>query len=482
MNMRCNYRPTSRYDAVVVGSGPNGLAAAITMASEGRSVLVIEARDTIGGGIRTRELTLPGFHHDVCAAIHPLGLASPFFRSLDLESFGLRWVHPEVPLAHPLDDEEAVLLHRSLEETASGLGIDEKAYKELIGPLAGSWRELVYELLKPLGPPRHPLPLMRFGPLAVRSALGLAKNRFRGVRARAMFAGNSAHSILPLSRPSSAAFGVMMSVLAHAVGWPLAEGGSQSIALALSRMLESMGGEIQTGRPVNSLNDLPSSRVVLFDTTPKQLYEIAGDRFPSGYQRRLVSKKHGPGVFKLDWALNAPIPWKDPNCAKAATVHIGPTIEEIAQSESEVWAGNAPEKPFVLLSQPTVFDRGRAPAGKHIGWAYCHVPNASVVDMTDRIENQIERFAPGFRDTILARHVMTPHDMEAYNPNYIGGDIVGGIQSFEELFILPLGRLRAYATPLDGVYICSSSMPPGGGVHGMCGHLAARMAMQDCLK
>lgn len=477
----CNYRPITKYDAVVVGSGPNGLAAAITIASAGRSVLVMEAGETIGGGIRTRELTLPGFHHDVCAAIHPLGLASPFFRSLDLESYGLEWIHPNVPLAHPLADDEAVLMYRSVEDTARGLGVDAQAYENLVGHLVPRWKELAYELLKPLGPPRHPLPLMRFGPLAVRSAFSLAMKRFKGVRARAMFAGNSAHSILPLNRPSSAAFGLMMSVLGHGVGWPLAAGGSQSIAKALALMLTSMGGEIRVSSPVKALSDLPSAKVILFDVTPKQVYEIAGNEFPMAYQKRLISKRHGPGVFKLDWALNAPIPWLDASCARAATVHIGPTIEDVTLSEHTVWQGAVPEKPFVLLAQPTLFDPVRAPAGKHIAWAYCHVPNGCRTDMTERIESQVERFAPGFRDTIICRHTMFPADMQSYNPNYIGGDIVGGIQSFEELFVLPLGRLRAYATPRKGFYICSSSMPPGGGVHGMCGHLAARRAIKDIL-
>ncbi len=478
----CGYRPVPQYDAVVVGSGPNGLAAAITIASAGRSVLVMEAGRTIGGGIRTRELTLPGFNHDVCAAIHPLGLASPFFRSLDLESYGLEWIHPDVPLAHPLDNEEAVLLHRSVGETAKGLGFDEEAYLRLIAPFVRDWKELVYELLKPLGAPRHVVPLLKFGPLAMRSAVGLAMKRFRGHRARAMFAGNSAHSILPLARPSTAAFGLMMSIMGHAVGWPIAAKGSQSIAKAMSLMLKSMGGEIWVNSPVNSLSDAPASRVILFDVTPRQLYEIVGEQFPPGYRERLRLKRSGPGVFKLDWALNAPIPWSDNNCARAATVHIGPTLEDISASESDVWFGATPQKPFVLLAQPTLFDPSRAPVGKHIAWAYCHVPNASEVDMTQRIEDQIERFAPGFRDTIIARHIMAPKDMQAYNPNYIGGDIAGGIQSFEELFVLPLGRIRAYSTPSKGIYICSSSMPPGGGAHGMCGHLAAKRAIKDLLK
>jgi phytoene dehydrogenase-like protein len=465
------------YDAVVVGSGPNGLAAAITFAQTGRSVLLLEARETIGGGTRTKELTLPGFRHDVCSAIHPLALASPFFRSLDLVAHGLEWLDPPVPLAHPVDDGKAILLQRSIDATAEGLGEDAAAYRRLVGPVVQNWDKLIRDLLKPLGPPRHPFALLRFGPLAIRSAAGLARARFKGERARALFAGNSCHSILPLEHWSTAAFGLMLSMLGHAVGWPIARGGSQAIADALASYLTSLGGTIRVGTPVSSIDELPKTRAVLFDVSPRQLAIIAGSRFPTGYRERLESFRYGAGVFKIDWALDGPIPWRDPACLQAGTIHIGGTLEEIAAAEFDVARGVTPERPFVLLSQPSLFDSSRAPGGMHTAWAYCHVPNGCAVDMTLRIEAQVERFAPGFRQRILARHVMSPADMEAYNPNYIGGDIVGGVQGFRELFVRPLGQWRPYTTPAKGIYICSSSMPPGGGVHGMCGHLAARRAL-----
>jgi phytoene dehydrogenase-like protein len=467
------------YDAVVIGSGPNGLAAAITFAQSGRSVLLLEARETIGGGTRTKELTLPGFRHDVCSAIHPLALASPFFRSLDLAVHGLTWVDPPVPLAHPLDDGSAVLLHRSVDATAEGLGEDAAAYRRLIGPVVQNWDKLIHDLLKPLAPPRHPFALLRFGPLAMRSAAGLARARFKGERARALFAGNSCHSILPLEHWSTAAFGLMLSMLGHAVGWPIARGGSQAIADALASYLTSLGGTIKISKTVSSCGAVPKARALLFDVTPRQLHAVAGPLLPDAYRRRLESFRHGPGVFKVDWALDNPIPWKDPACLQAGTVHIGGTLEEIAAAELDVARGVTPERPFVLLSQPSLFDTTRAPRGMHTAWAYCHVPNGCTVDMTHRIEAQIERFAAGFHDRIVARHVMSPADMEAYNPNYIGGDIVGGVQGFRELFVRPLGQWRPYATPVKGIYICSSSMPPGGGVHGMCGYLAARKALRD---
>src|SRR5271157_5389634 len=420
------------YDAVVVGSGPNGLAAAITIAQMGCSVLLLEARETIGGGTRTRELTLPGYHHDVCSAIHPLALASPFFRSLDLgTTHGLEWIDPPIPLAHPLDDGSAVLLQRSLDATAEGLGRDGNAYRRLVGPAVQDWDKLVRDLLKPLGLPRYPLALLRFGPRAVRSAVGLAGTWFKGEQAKALFAGNSCHSILPLEHWSTAAFGLMLSMLGHAVGWPIVRGGSQAIADALASYLISLGGTINVEAPVS--------------------------------------------------ALDGAIPWRDPACSQAGTVHLGGTIQEITSAELDVWRGVPPEKPFVLLSQPSLFDWSRAPEGMHTAWAYCHVPNGCSVDMTQRIEAQIERFAPGFRQRILAKHVMSPADIEEYNPNYVGGDIVGGVQSFRELFVRPLGQWRAYATPVKGIYICSSSMPPGGGVHGMCGYLAARKALREIL-
>jgi len=468
---------SQEYDAVVVGSGPNGLAAAITFAQSGHSVLLLEASETIGGGTRTKELTLPGFRHDVCSAIHPLAVTSPFFRSLNLAVHGLTWVDPPVPLAHPLDEGSAVLLQRSVDATAEGLGQDGNAYRRLVGPSVRNWDRLVHDLLKPLGPPRHPFALLRFGPLAMRSAARLARARFKGERAKALFAGNACHSILPLERWSTAAFGLMLSMLGHAVGWPIARGGSQAIADALASCLTSSGGTIRVGTSVSSIDELPKTRAILFDVSPRQLARIAGSRFPVDYRKRLESYRYGPGVFKVDWALDGAIPWRDAACSQAGTVHLGGTIQEITSAELDVWRGVPPEKPFVLLSQPSLFDSNRAPGGMHTAWAYCHVPNGCSVDMTQRIEAQIERFAPGFRQRILARHVMSPADIEEYNPNYVGGDIVGGVQSFRELFVRPLGQWRAYSTPAKDLYICSSSMPPGGGVHGMCGYLAARRAL-----
>ena len=470
-----------KYDAVVVGSGPNGLAAAITIAREGRSVLLLEAKNTIGGGTRTEELTLPGFRHDVCSAIHPLALTSPFFRTLDLGAHGLEWIYPPVPLAHPLDDGPAVLLERSLESTAEGLGPDTASYLRLIGPSLRDWDRLVPELLKPLGIPRNLFPLLRFGTRAMRSAWGLARSWFKGVKAQALFAGNAAHAIFPLQDPSSAGFGLMLCMSGHAVGWPIARGGSYAIADALASSFVSLGGVVKVGAPVWSMSDLPEARAVLFDVTPRQLARIADSILPLDYLERLQRHCYGSGVFKIDWALDGPIPWRDPRCLQAGTLHLGGTMEEVAAAELDVWQGVLPEKPFVLLSQPSLFDSSRAPHGMHTAWGYCHVPNGCTVDMTRRIEDQVERFAPGFRSRVLARHTMSPTEMEAYNANNIGGDIAGGVQSFGKLFLRPLGRWMAYSTPVKGLYMCSSSMPPGGGVHGMCGHLAARLALKEVL-
>jgi phytoene dehydrogenase-like protein len=474
-------RSNRTYDAVVVGSGPNGLAAGITIAREGRSVLVLEASGTIGGGVRTRELTLPGFRHDVCSAVHPLALVSPFFRSLDLGAHGLEWIQPPLPLAHPLDESDAVTLNRSMDMTAAGLGRDFDRYRELIGPGLQTLDGLIHDLLRPLGLPRHPAALLRFATRGLRPASGLARTWFKEERARALFAGNSAHSILPLEDRSTASFGLLLCTLGHAVGWPIARRGSQAIGDALASIFRSWGGTIEVDTPVSSIDDLPRARVYLFDVTPRQFARIAGQRLPTGYRERLEGHRHGPGVFKVDWALDQPIPWKAPVCALAGTLHLGGTLEEIASSERDTWRGIPSEKPFVLLNQPSLFDPSRAPEGKHTVWAYCHVPNGCAVDMTDRIEGQVERFAPGFRDRIIARHVMSPADMEDYNPNYRGGDIAGGVQGFGELFLRPMGRWRAYSTPVKGLYICSSSMPPGAGVHGMCGHLAAKRALRDLL-
>jgi phytoene dehydrogenase-like protein len=466
------------YDAVVVGSGPNGLAAAITLAQAGKSVLVLEARNSIGGGCRSAELTLPGFVHDVCSAIHPLGLGSPFFKTLPLGEHGLEWIHPPAPVAHPMDDGTAVLIERSVEETAAGLGPDGKAYRSLMGPLAADWNGLATDLLGPLAIPRHPVSLARFGMKAIRSARGLAESCFEGERARAVFAGIAGHAILPLERPATAAIALVLGALTHAVGWPLPRGGSQRIADALASYLRSLGGRIETGSPVESLDRLPPARALLFDVTPRQLLRIAGDRLRGRYRRQLERYRYGPAAFKLDFALSGPIPWKARECARAGTVHLGGTLAEIAASEAAVGRGQHPERPYVLLAQQSLFDRSRAPAGKHTVWAYCHVPNGSGFDMAGRIESQIERFAPGFRDLVLGRSVLTPARLEAHNPNYVGGDINGGAQDLRQLFARPALRVVPYSTPVRGLYICSSSTPPGGGVHGMCGHHAARAALR----
>ena len=465
-------------DAVVVGTGPNGLAAAITLARAGRSVLVVEAARTVGGGVRTAELTLPGFRHDVCSAIHPMAKASPFFGELPLAEHGLELVDPPAPLAHPLDDGTAVMLERSVEETAGGLGPDADAYRKLMGPLVDRSDRLVPFLQGRSPIPRHPLVAARFGLVGLRSAVALAK-RFQGVRARALFAGSAAHSIQDLHRVPTAAAGLVLGLFAHTHGWPLVLGGSQRLADALAGHLRSLGGEIETERHVDSIDELPSSQLKLLDVTPRQVLRIAGHRLPARYARALRRYRHGPGVFKVDWALDAPVPWAAPDCGRAATVHLGGTLEEIADSEETIWRGEAPERPFVLAAQQSLFDATRAPEGKHTLWAYCHVPNSSSVDMTERIEAQVERFAPGFRDRILERSVMSPAGLERYNENYVGGDISGGVQDLWQLYTRPAIRLNPYSTPVEGLYICSSSTPPGGGVHGLCGYFAARSALGD---
>ena len=465
------------YDAVVVGSGPNGLSAAITIAQAGKSVLVLEAEDTIGGGTRSAELTLPGFVHDVCSAVHPLALTSPFFRTLPLAKYGLAFIHPDVPLAHPLDDGTAVIAERSVELTAAGLGRDAEAYANLIGPLARDWSKLEPLLLGITRFPRHPLLAARFGLSAMRSASSLAKSKFRDERARALFAGMAAHSMLPLEDVPSAAFGLVLSITAHAVGWPIVRGGSQKIADALAGHLRALGGEIQTAQKVNNVDQLRAHSVALFDVSPRQLVEIAGSRFSTGFRQKLSKYRYGPGVCKVDWALDAPIPWTAKDCARAGTVHIGGTLDEIAASERAAWNGVHSSAPFVLLSQPTLFDPSRAPAGKHTAWAYCHVPNGSDVDMSATIETQIERFAPGFRARILARNILLAKDLQNHNANLIGGDVGGGAVNLAQFFLRPTWRL--YSTSAKGIYICSASTPPGGGVHGLCGHLAARRALRE---
>jgi phytoene dehydrogenase-like protein len=467
-----------RDDAVVVGAGPNGLAAAIALTEAGRNVTLIEGAESVGGGARSEELTLPGFVHDTCSTVHSLALLSPFLRELPLAEHGLELVHPEAPLAHPLDGGSAVILERSVGETASSLGSDGRTYRRLFEPLVRSADSLSEELLGPLRPPRHPILLGRFGLSGIRSAVGLARSRFDGERARALLAGACAHSMLSLRTTASAAFGIVLAVGAHAVGWPVARGGSQRLADALAAHLRFLGGRIETGRWVESLAELPPAGATLVDVTPRQLLRIAGPSLPGLYRRRLARYRYGPGVFKLDWALDGPIPWAAPEVARAGTVHLGGTLEEIAASEESVSGGAHPERPFVLLVQASLFDGARAPAGRHTAWAYCHVPSGSDRDMTAAIEAQVERFAPGFSDRILERSVMGPAEVERRNPNYVGGDINGGVQDLRQLFTRPVARAVPYSTPVPGLFICSSSTPPGGGVHGMCGYWAARSALR----
>jgi phytoene dehydrogenase-like protein len=474
---------SSRPDAVVVGAGPNGLAAAITIARAGRSVVVYEAASTPGGGVRSAELTLPGFSHDQCSAIHPTALASPFFRSVDLERFGLEWLHSPAPLAHPFDGGRAAVLERSVTETAASLGDDGRAWRRTFGPLVRAADGLVPELLGPvIHLPRHPLALARLGLPGLRSASGFGRSVFSGDDARALFAGMAAHSMLALDRPMSAAFGLVFGLFGHAFGWPMARGGSQRISDALVATLRELGGEVVTDHRVASIAELPRAHAVLFDVTPRQLVAIAGDRLPAAYRRRLDGYRYGPGAFKIDWALSEPVPWVADGPGRAATVHLGGTLDEIAGSEAEVAAGRHPDRPFVLFVQQTPFDPSRAPAGRHTAWGYCHVPNGSTIDMTERIEAQVERFAPGFRDLILARSVRSPAALEAYDENYVGGDINGGLQDWRQLVFRPVPRLDPYATGAAGIYICSASTPPGGGVHGMSGHLAARSALRHELR
>jgi len=473
-------------DAIVIGSGPNGLAAAITIAQAGRSVRVLEAQESIGGGTRSLALTGPRFIHDLCSTVHVLVAASPFLRTLPLQEHGLEFVHPDAPFAHPLDDGTAVVVERSVEATADGLsGKDGRAWRRLLGPFAARGGDLMDALLGPFDPrhpPRHPLLLARFGMHAIRSAAGLARSAFEDERTRAMFAGVAAHSMVPLDRAATAGFGLALTLGAHAFGWPVARGGSQRVADALASCLRSLGGEIVAGHRVDSLDDVPPARAVLCDVTPRQLLRIAGGRVPSSYRRRLERYRYGPGVFKMDWALREPVPWTAEGCRRAGTIHLGGTLAEIADSEHAAWHGRVHDRPYVLLVQPSRWDSSRAPAGMHTLWAYCHVPHGADVDMSARIEAQIERFAPGFHDCVVARHGMGPAAMERRNANIVGGDIGGGASDLGQLFTRPVVSLNPYATPLDGVYLCSSSTPPGVGVHGMCGHYAARAALKRTLR
>lgn len=470
----------AKYDVVVVGSGPNGLAAAITCVRAGFSVLVVEANASIGGGARSAALTLPGFVHDVCSAIHPMAAGSPFFQTLPLDRFGLEWLHPEVPLAHPLDDGTAAALRRGVDETAQSLGTDAGAYRRLMGPLVRDWSKLAPEFLQPVPHlPRHPWALARFGTAAAFPASVLAKTLFKGEAARALFAGLAAHSFLPLDAIASAAIGLVLGMAGHAVGWPLPRGGSQAIADALAGYLRELGGTIETNRRIGNLKELPATRAVFLDVTPWQFVRMAGGQLPSGYRRRLEGFRHAPAVFKLDYALSAPVPWRAEECRRAGTVHVGGTFDEIAAAERAAVRGEHVERPFVLVAQQSLFDETRAPRDQHTLWAYCHVPYGSSADMSERIERQIERFAPGFRDCILARHAMGPAELAKSNANLVGGDINGGAVNVAQIIARPVFSPAPYRTPMPGVYLCSASTPPGGGVHGMCGYHAARIALRD---
>jgi phytoene dehydrogenase-like protein len=469
------------FDAVVVGAGPNGLVAALTLARRGRRVLVVEAADRVGGALRSEQLTLPGFQHDVGATVLPLALASAAFRELDPAAHGVEWAHPPVPAAHPMAG-DAVLVYRDLDRTADALGRDARAWRALVGGVAAGGQRLVDALLSPLSAGRavRAAPaLVRYGMTGILPAEVVARAVFRTREARAVFAGMAGHSVLSLRQLATAGYGTFMSALAHEVGWPVVRGGSENLAIALASALRQLGGEIHTGTPVRDLAELPAARTVLLDLTPRQVLAIAGDRLPAGYRGRLARFRYGPGVFKLDWALDAPVPWRDPRVGQAGTVHLGGTLQEIAASERDVAAGRHPARPYVLCVQPTVADPTRAPAGKHTFWAYCHVPNGSTRDMTGAIESQLERFAPGFRERVLARHVLGPAALEAFDPNLIGGDLGGGAADLRQFVARPVLSPRPWATPVRGLYICSSSTPPGGGVHGMCGWHAAHVALRD---
>ena len=466
-------------DAVVVGGGPNGLVAAVELARRGVGVTLIEAAESVGGGLRSRALTEPGYVHDVCASVFPMGIGSPILERLPLAGHGLRWVQPEIPLAHPLDGGRAVVAYRSLERTVEGLGADGPAYASLVGEIASRWPAFARDILGPPRLPRSPLLLARFGMRGVRAAASVAASSFRGEEARALFAGCAAHSFLPLERGPSAAFAMVLLGAAHAVGWPFVEGGSQRLADALASLLTSHGGRVETGRRVRDLAELPDAQAVLLDLAPAQLLELADGRLPTGYARKLASYDYGPAVFKMDWALSGPIPWEAEVCRRAGTVHLGGTLDEIAASERAPWEGRLARRPFVLVAQATPFDPNRAPRDGHTAWAYCHVPAYYQGDASAVIEAQIERFAPGFAETIVARSVRTPADIENDNPSYVGGHVVGGVPTYRQLLTRPTRSLRPYATPLAGVYLCSQYTPPGGGVHGMCGLHAARAALGD---
>lgn len=478
--------PTS--DAIVIGAGPNGLAAAVVLARAGWSVRVLEQSRAIGGACRSEQVTQPGFVHDLGSAVHPMAAASPLFRTLPLDHYGLTWVHPDLPLAHPLDGGQAAVLHRSLSGTARALGADATAYRRLVGPLVDRWPALRDEILQPiLHVPRAPLLLAQFGVRALAPAHLLGAGLFRNEDARALWAGTAAHSALPLSAAGSSAFGLVLGAVGHAVGWPFPEGGAGQITRALAAYLRDLGGTIETEQRVQNIDDLPPAHAVLFNLTPRQLLNVAQHRLPPRYARRLMRYRYGAAAFKIDYALHEPIPWEAEACRRAGTVHVGGTLAEVAASEETMASGRVPDRPFVLVAQHSRFDPTRAPDGRHTAWAYCHVPNGCPVDMTSRIEQQIERFAPGFRDTILDRHVMDPQALETWNPNLVGGDINGGSLHLSQLVARPVLRWNPYRIPAqtrDGapLYLCSASTPPGGGVHGMCGANAAEAVLAQAEK
>lgn len=471
---------STEYDVVIVGAGPNGLAAAAVLAQRGASVLVLEANETIGGAARSAELTESGFLHDLGSAIHPMAVASPFFRQLPLARYGLEWIHPDVPLAHPLDGGRAAVLYRALDRTAAALGPDAGGYHTLMGPFVPAWEPLLDEVLQPLlHVPRHLRLLARFGVRAVQPATVLARAAFDTGAARALFAGIAAHSALPLTAPGASAFGMVLGALGHAVGWPFPRGGAQQISNALAAYVRDLGGTIVTGQRVRSLDGVPPARATLLNVTPRQLVHIAGDVLPTAYRRRLQAYRYGPAAFKIDYALDAPIPWAAEACHRAGTVHLGGTLGEMAAAEQAANEGRMPERPFVLLAQHSRFDDSRAPEGKHTAWAYGHVPHGFTGDATAQIEQQIERFAPGFREVVRTRHVSGPMALERMNANLVGGDINGGTLSLQQMVARPVLSINPYRTPVEGMYLCSSSTPPGGGVHGMCGYHAAHAVLAD---
>lgn len=470
-------KKSSKYDAIVIGSGPNGLSAAICLALEGLSVKVFEASDTVGGGMRTKELMQPGFKHDICSAIHPLAASSPFLKQLPLSDYGLEWITPEFPVAHPMDSGDAVLMHHNMKETMDELGdYDGKKYRSAMEPIIENWETLTKDFLGPLRFPKHPIDLALFGLKAFQPA-SLFQKRFKNEQAKALFGGLAAHSILPLNAIATSAIGLVLGAAGHAVGWPLPKGGSQSIADSMKDYFISLGGEVETDFEITTMDQLPNATSYLFDLTPRQLISIASDRLPEAYIKVLKKFRYGSGVFKIDYILKEPVPWKDSRCNRAGTVHLGGTFDEIAESEKITDEGGIPDDPYVLVAQQSLFDDTRTPDNRHTLWAYCHVPNGSTVDMTQRIENQIERFAPGFKDIVEERQTINTDQFHEYNANYFGGDINGGRQDIWQLFTRPVNLVHPYATPAEGIYLCSSSTPPGGGVHGMCGYHAADLVL-----